>query len=173
VAACAVAIVVLPLQLARAYQSAKVRPMLASYLTAPKSPLVPSALTDATVMFASRPIDAFDSDVIDVEVDRDRCAGDASLSFVYDPAYPASDYSRVLRLPSPPRALGVTHVVFTAYEHFHGVRFPEGMKTCVVGAYRLTDLRPYDVLVDATLPPGWEQGPMYQRLTGWSPVWFD
>jgi hypothetical protein len=173
VAACAFVVIVLPLQLLRFYQAATVRPMLASYITAPKSPLEDaSAPSDLTVSIGSRSIGPFESDVIEVDVDRERCAGDASLSFVYDPAYPASDYSRTVHLP-PPRAEGLTRVVFTAYEHFHDVRFSRAMKSCVQGAYRLMDVRPYDVLVDATLPPGWEQGPLYQRLAGWSPVWFD
>jgi hypothetical protein len=172
VAACALAVIVVPLQSLRLYQAATVRPLLASYIAAPRSPLKGTSAPSDLVAIESRSIGPFDSDVIEVDVDRERCAGDASLSFVYDPAYPASDYSRTVRLP-PARALGVTHVVFTAYEHFHGVTFPQTMAACVVGAYRLTDLRPYDVLVDATLPPGWDQGPLYQRLAGWSPVWFD
>jgi hypothetical protein len=173
IAACGVAIVVLPLQLLRIYQSATVRSMLRSYVSASKSPL--AAIADPPLGFVdmeSRAIGPFASDVIEVDVDG-RCSGDTSLSFTYDPAYPASDFSRTVRVPRTVESEGVTHVVFTAFEHFHGVRFPQSIASCVTGAYRLNDLRSFDLLVDATLSPGWENGPLHQRLAAWTPVWFD
>jgi hypothetical protein len=38
-----------------------------------------------------------------------------------------------------------------------------------VAAYRVTDLRAFPIVIDATLPPDWERQPLYQRLKEWNP----
>lgn len=173
-AACALAIIVLPLQVLRAYQTTSVRPLLESYVAAPKASLSPaSAAPDGAVMLASRPIGPFDGDVVEVDVDRARCGADAAVTFSYDPAFPSSNFTRTVAIPPGSASSGLTRVFVAVFEHFEGVQFPAPMTGCVAGAYRLTDLRPFDVLVNATLTPGWDSLPLHQTLRRWAPAWSD
>ena len=172
-AGCAVLLTVLPVLTLRAYQTVHVRSLLSSYISAPKTALaLPTAGPDGAVLLASRNIGPFDGDLIEVDVNRERCGDRADLTFKYDPAYPASDYSHAVSIPPAPGSPGVTRVFFQAFEHFAGVQFPGAMAGCVAGASRVDDPRAFDLLVDATLPPGWEGLPLHQSLARWTPHWF-
>jgi hypothetical protein len=61
-------------------------------------------------------------------------------------------------------ASDVTRVFAPVYEFFQGLEFSDERPGCVVGIYRLADLRPFPVLVNATLYPDWEARPLDQRI---------
>jgi hypothetical protein len=172
-AGCAVLLIGLPLLTLRAYQTVRIKSLLSSYIAAPKMALAtPSAAPDGTVLLASRNIGPFDGDLIEVDLDRERCGDKADVTFRYDPAYPASDYTHAVSIPRASGSPGVTRVFLGVYEHFAGVQFPGSMAACVAGASRVTDPRAFDLLVDATLPPDWEALPLHQTLARWPPRWF-
>ena len=176
-AGCAAVIIVLPVLTLRAYQTMRVKSLLSSYIAAPKTalqapPAVPGVEAGA-VFFASRNIGPFDGDLIEVELDRQRCGAAADVTFKYDPAFPSSDFTRAVAVPHGSGSAGVTRVFLAVFEHFDGVQVPASMAACVAGVYRVADPRAFDLIVDATLPPEWERLPLYQTLARWTPRWLN
>ena len=173
-AACAAVILVLPLQILRAYQATRVRSLFTSYATAEKMTLNASPAAPAgAVLLAAPPIGKFDGDLIEVDLDRERCGEQADVTFKYEPAPAAPDLTHVVTIPRAPGSPGVTRIFLAVFEYFKGVQFPVSMAGCVTGAYRLADSTRFPLLLDATLAPGWEGRPLYQRLVGWEPHWID
>ena len=50
------------------------------------------------------------------------------------------------------------------YEFFRGLEYSDEHNGCVAGVYRLADLRPFPVLVNAVLSPEWERRPLHQQI---------
>ena len=173
-AACAAAILVLPLLTLRAYQTTRVTSLFTSYVAAAKVKLDPSpAAPDGAVFLASRSLGRFDGDLIEVDIDRERCGEPAGITFKYEPASASPDFTHAVTIPRTAGSPGPTRVFLAVFEYFKGVQIPASMAGCVAGAYRLSDPATFPLLVDATLPPGWEHLPLYQRLAGWEPHWID
>lgn len=172
-AGCAIVLIALPLLTLRAYQAVRVTSLLSSYIAAPKTALSTStAAPGEAVLLASRALGPFEGDLIEVDVNRERCGDQADITFKYDPAYPSSDYSSAVSIPRASGSAGVTRVFSGVYEHFSGVQFSESMADCVAGASRVTDPRALGLFVNATLPPDWERLPLHQMLARWTPLWF-
>ena len=52
------------------------------------------------------------------------------------------------------------------YDRFDGVEIAGGDPGCVIGVYRMSAPDRLKVLLSATLVPGWEHGPLYERRMG-------
>jgi hypothetical protein len=176
-AAIAVLSVIAPLEAMRSYQAPRVRQLLSSYVTAPKTriPLPPHAEPHSVIDVARpagdegvQPAGLIATQFIEVDLDRAHCAVDAAVTFQYDRAFPYDDFTyRVAVPPSASGASGPTRIFVAVFDHFAGVAFSDPRPECVLAAYRFDDLRPYPLLVDAVLPPDWVDRPMYQRLADW------
>jgi hypothetical protein len=65
-------------------------------------------------------------------------------------------------------------VFFPAYyvdgvSQFAGVEVPRGFEACVGEISRVRDLRTIPMLLNLTLVPHWDTGPLYQKLADWEP----
>ena len=65
-------------------------------------------------------------------------------------------------------------VFFPAYyvdgaSRFSGIDVPRGFEACVQDLSRVRDLRTNPMLLNLTLVPHWDAGPLYQRLADWEP----
>jgi hypothetical protein len=164
----AAAVLFLPLPVLRAYQTPRVKRLLSSYLTADKVDLTPVVAPDG-VMLRSRPLGPAEGDLVEVDVDASRCHAEPVLTFKYDHAAPPPDLTRAISVAQTPAEAGVTRVFLAVFEHFEGVSIPASIADCVQGAYRLAEPRKFPLLLDATLPPDWQERPLHQRLAHWTP----
>ena len=80
---------------------------------------------------------------------------------------PASDFTRTVTIERHARQAGLTRIFLAVFDHFKGLEVSDTRPGCVVRAYRMADLRPFPILLGATLPPEWESLPLYQRLVVW------
>jgi hypothetical protein len=173
-AICALTIVAIPLVSFRVLQTRRVRTLLSSYVTSPRTALtLSSSPNDDVVVLRSGATAPRDGDMIEVDVDRPACGSRAALTFAYDPASPEVVFTHTVDLPDVSGESGTTRVFLVVFEHFAGVQFPRSMANCVGGAYRLSAPERFDLLVDATLPPDWATEPLHQRLARWEPRWID
>jgi len=168
-ALCAWLLLALPLKALRAYQGARVTRLLGSYVSASKARLDAPAGQSGAFTIPAPPIERFGAEFIEVDLEQARCAGPAKVTFRYDPAVPAYDFTHTVALDRSSPPAGLTRVFLSVYQHFTGIEFSGADAGCVAGAYRLTDPRAFPLLVDATLAPGWESRPLYQRLARWIP----
>jgi hypothetical protein len=172
-AAIALLLAVAPLEAMRAYQSPRVKQLLSSYVTAPKTRIpLPNAEPHTLVEMArpaageGQPAGPIATQFIEMDLDRSRCRADAAVTFRYDRAFPYDDFTYRVTLPASD-ASGPTRIFLAVFDRFTGFEFSDPRPECVIAAYRFDDLRPYPLLVDAVLPPNWADRPLYQRLADW------
>ncbi len=167
-AASAGLVLAVPLLTLRAWQQRELRQYFHEYLDAPKLPLVfadpletgiRSAALHRTPGQPAWPL--AQSALLEVEIDATACGGPVTVSFVYGPKVPASDFSRSISMNGP-GGPGSTRVFFPAYEDFRGVKIDK--PECLRGAFEVADVRPFPLLMAVVLAPGWETRPLYQRL---------
>jgi hypothetical protein len=109
-----------------------------------------------------------------VDFPSDRCASSAvDVTFRYQRVgVPADlDFSRTVTVPASPKGGEPARVFFPTYglgggdraAGFIGIDLPAARADCVRIA-RIRDTRSLSLLLGATLPPGWESGPLYARV---------
>jgi len=145
----------------RAYQSSQVRPLLQSYIDAPKvavdAPGEPLAGVTATQW----------PQLLEVQIDQAACGDSPAVTFKYDTVQVGLDFTATVALSRRSTAPGVTRMFVPVYEKFIGIESSDAQPGCVVGVSRLADVRPFPLLLGATLPPDWANRPLYQRLADW------
>ena len=145
IAALAVAaVLVLPLLVLRSYQQRELRAYFGRYVQAPKM----------------EPGKVGRQELIEADVDAS-CGPSAVVTAQYDDAVPPENFSWTFPASA---AQGITRVFVPVYSHFKGVIASDGTRSCPVTVSRIADVRPFPVLMAATLPPGWERMPLYQRF---------
>lgn len=166
-------LVTAPLAVLRAYQGKRAASLLSSYIAAPKTRLMQGAGSDvADAPIALPPVAANWSDFLEVDVDAQACAPSTQIAFRYDRQFPADDYTHVVKLAAvkgAKPAAGTTRIFTAVFRHATAVELADGGPHCTMTAYRIDDVRPFPLLLDATLPANWEQLPLYQRLADWHP----
>jgi len=157
-AVAALVVLVGALTVARMYQAHRARQLLFSYIRAPKVPL--ESLSASGISGKS-------AQYLEVDLNEAACGAQPAVTFRYDPAVPASDFTRTVTIDRPARQAGLTRVFLAVFDHFKGLEVSDTRPGCVVAAYRMTDLGSFPILLGATLPPEWESLPLYQRLAAW------
>jgi hypothetical protein len=143
----------LPLTILRWYQQREAKALLSAYLGASKEPLA------AGVSAPRR-----NAEVVEVDLNPSACRAASTVTFRYDSAYPMFDFTWTAPVPNGP---GLTRMFVVVFEHFTALEFSDPRPECIVGTYRLTGARPIPIVLDATLTPGWERQPLYQRVARW------
>jgi hypothetical protein len=160
------AVLVVTLLAARWYQQAAARALLAGYVAAPRQQVVLDqgpTVSPAAVRVAN-PTDPETADFISLDVDASRCGEHATAAFQYDP--PRHAYSRVFDLRRSQESSGLTQIFMPVYDGFHHLEFSDAPPGCVVGVFRVRDVRQFPLLLEAVLRPGWRGAPLYQRIGG-------
>ena len=121
--------------------------------------------------FPDPPFAAFPQ-YVEVDLDEAACGPKPSITFKYDPALMNSDLSRTVIVARRARAAGTTRVFLAVYDHFKGLEFSSATPGCVTRMARFDDVKPFRLLLGATLPPGWETLPLHQRLADWEGIPF-
>jgi hypothetical protein len=176
----AIAIVVLPIGVARAYQDRHVPAMLQKYADAPRTPLAIERVAEAghtllavPALWAARDRRAaVDARYVVAEFSPQCGAVRLPVTFAYASPDDAWDFSldTVVNL-----AAGTpTEVFFPAYNtddgaRFTGVRVDRGFESCVSRVTQVTDIRPFPMLLVLTLQTGWPRARMHQSIAAWEP----
>jgi hypothetical protein len=167
---------------ARTVQKGGARTLLAAYDQAPTEavPATRISLDDGRVRLLTPMFDDASQEpgpryaLVVVDVLPDRCASSSvDLTFRYQRlGVPADlDFSRLVTVPAAAAVREPTRVFFPAYGKggsdpeagFIGIDVPAAQVDCIRVA-RVRDTRSLPLLLDATLPPGWENRPLYARV---------
>lgn len=155
-----VVVVVGFLAIVRWYQVGQVKALMNAYLAAPKVPVTdPSG---PLIDVAGRDWPQY----LEVRLNEAACGGAASVTFRYDSTRPDLDFTKTVSVTHR-SGQGITRILMPVFDRFRGLEVPAGLPDCFVGASRFTDVRPFPILLGATLPSDWERLPLYQRITVW------
>jgi hypothetical protein len=168
--------------IARTVQKPGARALLAAYDQAPTEavPATRIPLDDGRVRLLTPMFDDASQEpaprhaMVVVDVLSDHCASSSvDLTFRYqNVGVPADlDFSRSVTVPAAAAGREPTRLFFPAYGRgggyrdsgFIGIDVPPAQADCIRVA-RVRDVRSLPLLLDATLPPGWESGPLYARV---------
>ena len=165
-AGCAGALVA-ALWLARGYQQTATRKIFTRYLTAPREaiPLDPATAEPQAPVRVAPHTDPETADFIIVDVNASRCGDSASVAFQYEDNRRL--YSRTFLVPHDTTP-GLAHVFMPIYDGFRRMQFDGVRRGCIDGVYRIRDVAPFTLLLEAQLPPDWKRAAFYQRLKPYS-----
>jgi len=181
-AAISVGIVVLPFWAARLYQQRHMLAFLREYVDAPRETVTVQAIDEGgrtllqtSALWADRnPRQKINTQYVVATFSPATCpAVRLPVTFRYDKGDEWKDFSLDVTLTLL-RGTPSTQVFFPAYHvdgssRFAGIEVPRGFEACVQQVSRVLDLRTIPILLNLTLVPHWETGPLYQKLTDWEP----
>jgi len=161
-----------PLWLLRWYQDDTVKNLLAAYVRAPAAPLTlaatapgryriqPPPAAPATTADALATLGRERARFLEVVVDVPACRSGTTVTFVYDPTHPETDFTR--RVVLEPSA-GPARLFEPVYSAFTGLDVSDPSPACAPRV-RVADPRDVPLLLQAQLPAGWESQRQYQRI---------
>lgn len=145
---------------ARWYQARNARDLMRAYVAAPKV-----LIEDPGQPLSGIAANAWPQ-LLEVRIDGATCAVAPAMTAHYDAASENKGLTRTITVRSPVRA-GITRIYVPVFSEFSGLVFSGTSDGCVTQVSRLGDLAPFPLVLNATLPPDWEERPLYQRLTDW------
>ena len=165
------AVLVLALDAARAYQQAAAQSLLARYLASGREqlPLAQVLSPGSEVAIRVSPhADPETADFIAVDLNGSRCGARTTVAFRYDQKSRRA-YSRVFEVPRDEASRGLTHIFMPIYDGFERLEFSDAPPGCVDGVSRVREPGQFPLLLEVMLRPGWRRAPLYQRLRGRDP----
>ena len=148
------------LSTARWYQQRRATELFRGYLAAPKVPL---ALPEGRLPERA---ERRWPELVQVDINQAACGPAPAVTFRHRTTPADGDLSRTVTLPAA-AAPGLTRVLFPVFELFDRLEFSDAQPGCVVGAYAVSELTRFPLLLGAVLPPGWDSLPLHQRLRDW------
>jgi hypothetical protein len=145
----------------RSYQVRQAQQLIRAYGASPKVAVPNPAGLQAEIAPAAWP------QYLEVDLNEAACGDRPAVTFRYDRVLSDGDFTQTVTVARRTHAVGPTRILIPVFERFAGLEFSDGRPGCFVGAYRLTDLPRFPILLGATLPPDWEALPLYQRLAVW------
>jgi hypothetical protein len=175
----ALALVPLPLFVARWYQQRHLRTFLGGYVDAPRDPVLADAVESGDRMLLrtsnlwrdSDPQHSVNTQYIVARFSPTQCpAVRLPVTFRYVRFNEEADLSletTITFLPPSP-----VDFFFPAYRvrdkfTFEGIELARGFEPCVQEIARVRSLEPLPMLVNLNLTPGWREATLYQRLAAW------
>lgn len=190
---CLIFLILVPLSLLRNYQHTQVTNMLARFLEAEQVPFSAQSLTpqpNSQLLVSQerpKPVAIEDNLTIPVphieyimaEFSAATCDYlDITITLRYETSIEHLDFSRTMIVNLPKQ--GSTQLFFPVYEfsrlnlenqieksHFKGLELPEAKVACLTNLQLMEYTGQIPLLLTVTLPPHWEQLPLYQILTAW------
>jgi hypothetical protein len=148
----------------RRVQDVRVRELFHAYLDAPKQP-VPMAPAEPGAL---HPISfpggqMYPAQFLQIEMHTANFGPAPAVVIRYEKR-PDADLSRTIVLRREIDSHATTRVFAPVYEFFQGLEFSDEGDRCVAGVSRVSELKGFPVLVNATLSPTWEGEPLHQRI---------
>lgn len=145
---------------ARWYQARNARDLMRAYVAAPKM----------VIENPSQPLPGIAANawpqLVEVRIDAATCAVAPGITAHYFAGAENRDLTQTIAVRPPLRA-GITRIYIPVFRDFSGLKFSGTRDECATQVSRLGDLAPFPLVLGATLTPGWEERPLYQRLTDW------
>ena len=149
----------------RVVQDSFVRHMFDEYLASPKQRLDYATTNPGRLHAVSMPTGrVYPAAFLEIDIRTAACGPSPSVTVRYEPR-PDAELSRTVLLERASDSAAVTRVFTPVYEFFQGLEFSDEREGCVAGIYRVADLRPFPILVNATLSPGWRSEPLHQQIS--------
>ena len=142
-------------------QIRQARQLFSAYVDAPKTPL---DLPFGPLSGVAQPDWP---QFIEVALDEAHCGSRPAVTFQYDRANPDGDFTRTITIARRSPVSGTTRIFLPVFERYSGIAISDASPGCFVGAWRLSDLSAFPLLLGVTLSPDWEKRPLYQRLAQW------
>jgi hypothetical protein len=171
------AMLLLPLGLLRWYQNGRVTRLLETYVASSSSPMSLAPVAPGRFRTAAdhdgrrlSPVEAIaalgsaNARFVKAEVDAAGCVPGATITFRYEPEFPATDFSRTVTLERTADGAGPTRLFEPVYAGFFGVDVSDASSACVPRVSVLNEVGRLPLLLSAQLPPGWASQPQYQRI---------
>jgi hypothetical protein len=179
-AACAAIVatmLLMPLALLRWYQNGRATRLLETYVALPTSPTPLVATAPGQFRTPAEPgsrvlspVEAIEAlgraktRFVSAQVDAAACARGTTVTFRYDPGYPATDFSRTVTLEWTVGHAGPTRLFEPVYAGFQGIDVSDASPVCVPRVSVVNGVDRLPLLLSAQLPPGWESQSQYQRI---------
>ena len=175
--------IIVPLQALRSVQAPRVRAMLSEYGRHLGPPLTfSSTVGHGTALIVPvegpglPPVQALRRQFYSAGLGGAACDFEEVSAMVrYETSNPSFDFSHPLPIRTRLSAEKLTHAWFATYDHksangrewyrFAGLEVPAEMAPCVVSLARAETQQ--DLLINATLPPNWENRRLYSILNRW------
>jgi hypothetical protein len=179
VAVCAVILataLLAPLGLLRWYQNTQASHLLESYVASSTSavPLQAGApgrfrlrddnVRKPTQIEAIATLGRATARFVETALDAGACRPGTTVTFQYDPTYPATDFTQTVLLQTVTHAGQPTRLFEPVYAGFRGIDVSDPSSACVPRVSLVDDLDRFPLLLSVQLPPGWESQPQYQRI---------
>jgi hypothetical protein len=171
------AMLLLPLGLLRWYQNGRVTRLLETYVDSSSSPMPLAAVAPGrfrapagnpgprlSQVEAIAALGRARARFVEAEVDAAGCARGTTVTFRYEPEYPATDFSRTVTLERSADGAGPTRLFEPVYAGFHGIDLSDPSPACVPRLSVLDGVDRLPLLLSAQLAPGWASQPQYQRI---------
>jgi hypothetical protein len=159
----AAVLVVGALSAARWYQRTRALHLFTAYIAAPKTPLELPGGELPQVAASEWP------QFLEVDLNERACGPRPAVTFRYNVTPVDGDLSRTFTVNRPAPTAGLTRIFLPVFSLFKRLEFSDDRPGCVVGAYRVADLRPFPLLLGLMLSPDWNTLPLHQRLEDWEP----
>jgi hypothetical protein len=143
----------------RAYQERRTAALMNSYLGEAH------VAVDLSDIGAVQHVTDGGSQLLSLELNLSACAASQTVSFRYLPG--RFDLARTVVVRRPPGMTGTARVLAPAFAGLAGIDLAPPSRECVTRVSRLADVRPFPLLLNATLLPGWERRGLHQRLADW------
>jgi len=101
--------------------------------------------------------------LVAVALDAAACRPGTTVTFRYDPAYPATDFSNTVPLQAPAGG-GQTRLFEPVYHTFTGIDVSDPSPACAPQVSTVDDAGRFALLLPAHLDPGWRSQPQYQHI---------
>jgi hypothetical protein len=181
VALCAVIVaglLVAPLGLLRWYQNGRAMRLLDAYVAASTSPMPMQTVapgrfrlsSEAGGTWTSTQIEAVAAlgrsraSFLEAEFDAGACSPGTTVTFQYDPTYPATDFSQTVPLQTGTGQGTRTRLFEPVYAGFRGIDVSDPAPACFERLLVVNEAGRFALLLPAQLAPGWESQPQYQRI---------
>ena len=180
VAVCAVILTVAllaPLGLLRWYQNEQASRLLESYVASATSAVPLEAVApgrfrlpedDARRLSQIEAVAALGratARFVETELDAGACRPGTTVTFQYDPTYPATDFSQTVSLQTVTQVGQPTRLYEPVYAGFRGIDVSDPSPACVPRVSIVDDVDRLPLLLSVQLPPEWASQPQYQRIS--------
>jgi hypothetical protein len=177
---CAIAVplmLLVPLALLRWYQQGRAMRLLESYVASPVSALslkavapgqfrlpvdrtAPPLSSIEAIAALGRPQTLF----LETELNAGACRQGTTVTYRYDAAYPATDFSRTVLVQPVAAGSDPTRLFEAVYTQFQGIDVSDSSPSCLQRVLVVTGAERLPLLLPAQLPPGWQSQRQYQRI---------
>jgi hypothetical protein len=162
-----VVVCLVPLGVLRIYQQLTLRRFFDRYVAAPveQLPIDPAPPGVTHVLALAPAADEPTGEVFLVAtLNAWQCGEKPSVTFRYDKAFPADDFSRTFTLERRSPLPEPTRIFVPVYRHFVGVEFSDVHPGCIGGVARIRDVKSFTLMLPAVLPPRWDRDALYQQF---------